>query len=255
MYYSVKKLAKLAGVSVRTLHLYDEIGLLKPSVRTEAKYRLYGEKELLRLQQILFYKELDFSLQAICQILDNPTFDVFQALENHKVALQARQDRLATLVLTIEKTIANLKGEIIMTPEELYKGLPKEMGTTYRQKAIEEYGQETIQRSENHLRSLGKAGFEQLKAEQKAITQALLALIHQDPTSTEVQEQIAQHYQNIRQFWGTAHLADPQTEAYKGLGQLYVSDERFTTTNGTPNPTFAVFLSKAMSYFADTQLV
>ena len=74
--YSVKKLSDLAGVSVRTLHLYDEIGLLKPSVRTSAGYRLYGERELLRLQQVLFYKELDFSLQEIAAILDHPEFDV-----------------------------------------------------------------------------------------------------------------------------------------------------------------------------------
>jgi DNA-binding transcriptional MerR regulator len=72
--YSVKRLSDLAGVSVRTLHLYDEIGLLKPSIRTDAGYRIYGEKELLRLQQILFYKELDFSLQEIAAILDHPEF-------------------------------------------------------------------------------------------------------------------------------------------------------------------------------------
>ncbi|WP_343702573.1 MerR family transcriptional regulator [Chitinophaga sp.] len=93
--YSVKKLARLAGVSVRTLHLYDKMGLLEPSVRTQARYRLYGEKELLRLQQILFYRELDFPLKEIRDILDDPTFDLAQALEGHKKALQARQERIA----------------------------------------------------------------------------------------------------------------------------------------------------------------
>ncbi|MBA4145294.1 MAG: MerR family transcriptional regulator, partial [Cytophaga sp.] len=85
--YSVKELSEIAGVSVRTLHLYDEIGLLKPSTRTEARYRLYGENELLRLQQILFYKELGISLEEIRSILDDPEFDLLQALESHKVAL------------------------------------------------------------------------------------------------------------------------------------------------------------------------
>ncbi len=115
--YSVKKLAKLAGVSVRTLHHYDQLGLLKPSLRTEARYRLYGEKELLRLQQILLYKELDFSLQEIGDILDKADFDLLEALQSHKTALQSRRDRLGVLLTTIDKTIQKLKGEeLIISP-------------------------------------------------------------------------------------------------------------------------------------------
>src|SRR5580693_1755938 len=92
--YSVKQIARLAGVSVRTLHLYDQIGLLKPSVRTRAGYRQYGEPELLRLQQILFYRELDFPLKEIAEILNDPDFDLIRALAGHKQALSARRDRL-----------------------------------------------------------------------------------------------------------------------------------------------------------------
>lgn len=102
--YTVKELAKLAGVSVRTLHYYDQIGLLKPLIRTEAKYRFYGREELLRLQQILFYKELDFPLKEICEIMDNPEFDLLVALSNHKVALKAKQSRIKTLIDTVNKT-------------------------------------------------------------------------------------------------------------------------------------------------------
>src|SRR5580704_4516137 len=103
--YSVRQLAGLAGVSVRTLHVYDEMGLLKPSVRTDAGYRQYGEAELLRLQQILFYKELDLSLKQIAEILDDPGFDLVEALVGHRIALSARRDRLTTLLNTIEATI------------------------------------------------------------------------------------------------------------------------------------------------------
>ena len=98
--YSVKQLAQLAGISVRTLHLYDQLGLLKPNIRTVARYRLYGEKELLRLQQILFYKELDFPLQEIGKILDDPDFDLVEALLSHKNALEIRRDRIGTLLTT-----------------------------------------------------------------------------------------------------------------------------------------------------------
>jgi DNA-binding transcriptional MerR regulator len=125
--YSVNQLAKMAGVSVRTLHHYDRFGLLKPSVRTEARYRLYGKDELIRLQQILFYKELDFSLADIRRILNDPNFDRVTALESHRHALERRRDKLTTLLGTIDKTILELKGEqIMMTDEELYEGFSKQ---------------------------------------------------------------------------------------------------------------------------------
>src|SRR5688572_8269383 len=101
--YSVKQLAKLAGVSVRTLHLYDQLGLLKPAVRTEARYRLYGEPELLRLQQILFYKELGLPLQEIGEILDDPDFDLVKALGDHRKALQEQGKKIKVLLGTIDK--------------------------------------------------------------------------------------------------------------------------------------------------------
>src|SRR5512140_2485562 len=101
--YAVKQLAKMAGVSVRTLHHYDQIGLFKPSARTTAGYRQYGEKDLLRLQQILFFRELDFSLSEIKKILDRPGFDQTAALVNHRTLLRERVQRLHRLVKTIDK--------------------------------------------------------------------------------------------------------------------------------------------------------
>ncbi|GAB4019875.1 MerR family transcriptional regulator [Spirosoma migulaei] len=252
--YSVKNLAKLAGVSVRTLHHYDRLGLLKPAIRTEAKYRLYGEQELIRLQQILFYKELDFSLSEILAILENPDFNMITALESHKLALQARQYRLSTLLMTIDKTISTLKGErIMLTNEELYEGFPK--GQAYRQEAIEKYGTEEVDASEQNLRQQGKAGFEQLKADQKDIAKTLAGMLTIDPTSPAVQEQIARHYANIRGFWGEELCQSKNmAEAYKGLAKLYMDDPRFTSQNGQANPEYAAFLNKAMVYFADTRL-
>lgn len=252
--YSVKQLAKLAGVSVRMLHLYDQIGLLKPSARTEARYRIYGEKELLRLQQILFYKELDFPLQEICRILDDVNFDLIQALESHKEALHSKQNRIATLLSTIDKTMVKLKNGVMLKHEELYEGLPKEKAEAYRNEAIEKYGTEVVERSENQLRKMSKQDFAELIAESKEITKALLVLVGEDPTSEVVQKQIARHYQSIRMFWGTAGLPDTQAEVYRGLGDLYVNDERYTMNDGKTNPDFAAFMRNAMSYFSDTQL-
>lgn len=248
--YSAKELSQLAGVSVRTLHHYDAIGLLKPFARTEAQYRLYGDEELLKLQQILFYKELDLSLKEITDVLNDPDFDVMTALEEHKQALALRQRRISVMLNTIEKTILNLKGKKMITNEELYEGF----STDVRNEAIKMYGIDNVEVGEKYLKKLSKEQLEQLKSEQKEILNQLFALVDHEPEGDEVQLVVARHYKNIRKFWGTDGWADTQRKAYKGLGELYVADERFTSVNGLPQPIFAVFLSKAMAYFAQTQL-
>ncbi len=153
--YTVKKLAEMAGVSVRTLHHYDETGLLKPAERTNAGYRLYGEDELLRLQQILFYKELDFPLKKIAEILESPRFDKVAALKQHKIALKNRRTRLDTLLSTVDKTISKIEEDTIMSYEELYEGFPKEKAEAWRNEAIEKWG-DAVYQSEEYLKGLGK---------------------------------------------------------------------------------------------------
>ncbi len=247
--YSVKQVANMAGISIRTLHYYDRLGLLKPAVRTEAHYRRYGQPELLRLQQILFYRELDFSLDEIRTILQQPAFDLATALRNHKQALIVRRDRLTTLLTTIDKTIDQLNGtKTMMTDDELYAGFGQQQGLAYRQEATQQYGEAVVAASEQHLRQGGKAYFEQLKAEQQAITATLATITHLDPASAVVQEQIARHYANILAFWGGA-VQDTRS-AYKGLAQLYADDPRYTSQNGQANPAYAAFLRAAMLYFA-----
>jgi len=253
-HYSVKQLARLAGVSVRTLHLYDEIGLLKPSVRTEAGYRLYEEKELLRLQQILFYKELDFPLKDIGDILDDPGFDRIRALESHRVALLARKGRIDSLLTTIDKTIFHLKkGEVMLSHEELYEGLPKEKAAGWRKEAQERWGKDAVERSEMQLLTMTREDLAGLKTAFADNWKKLAMLSHRDPTSLEVQEAVQLHYRHIRQFWGTANESDPQWTAYKCLGEMYTQDERYTVIDGQPNPAFAAFLCKAISYFVENQ--
>jgi len=251
---SVKQLAKLAGITVRTLHIYDKIGLLKPSVRTNARYRLYSERELLRLQQILFYKELDFPLKGIISILDDPDFNLINALENHKKAISSRKIRLNTLLKTIDTTINSLKNKTMLNTDELYEGLPRQQAAAYRKEAIEKYGEEAVERSENHLRKLTKEGMQALVAEQKEIGRRLAALQNEDPTGAKVQAVIHLHYLNTRKLWGTDGATEKQAANYKGLGKLYLTDERFTMTDGVPQPELNAFLSVAMAYYADNQL-
>lgn len=253
--YSVKKLATLSGISVRTLHHYDKIGLLKPTTRTKAGYRLYGHEALLRLQQILFYKELEIPLTEIGEILDNPDFNAVEALKEHKAHLAAKKHRIDTLLTTIDKTIINLKNDAQMKPEDLYNGLSKETALKHRKQATELYGKEMIENSEKELVKLGKAGFENLKQKQKENFEKLFSLRDEDPKSKVVQIEIAKHYQIIRQFWGTANSTDKQVDAYAGLGDLYIDDERFTMINSESQPEFASFLNKAMKFYAKNSLI
>ncbi|MEZ2337293.1 MerR family transcriptional regulator [Mucilaginibacter sp. RCC_168] len=252
--YSVKQIAKLAGVSVRTLHLYDQMALLKPAIRTKAGYRQYGADELLRLQQILFYRELDFPLKEIAKILKDPDFELVQALAGHKTALLARRDRLNTLLKTIDKTIINLKNKTMNNLEELYEGLPKEQAAAWRKEAMDKWGEDTVLRSENALREMDKLDLDRLKADQKNIAHQLQLLRNHEPESDLVQEQIAHHYANIRSFWGVSDPTDLRAETYKGLAELYVADERYTATDGKTDSDFAIFMRNSMLYFAEHKL-
>jgi len=109
--YTVKKLASLAGVSVRTLHYYDELGLLKPRYRQENGYRHYDEDSIIRLQQIMFFRELGFSLDEVGKIISHPDFDVLEALRSQRDLLVKKSERLGVLISTVDKTIKRLKGE------------------------------------------------------------------------------------------------------------------------------------------------
>lgn len=253
--YGVKEVATMSGISIRTLHYYDKIGLLPPAERTEAGYRLYGQTELLRLQQILFFRELDVELKEIGQILADPDFDLMTALKQHKEDLQSRQDRIATLLQTIDNTMYQLTENMMKNPEELYEGLPREVGTTYRQEAVEEYGQQMVDTAEASLMKRGKEGFKQLQVDFEQLNKQLFDARGEAPDSESVQDMIASHYKMIRAFWGTAGSDDKQAEAYAGLGQLYVDDERFTLVDGEAQPDFARFLKLAMAYFAETKLI
>lgn len=252
MKYTVKRLAKLAGVSVRTLHHYDQIGLLAPSERTEAGYRLYGEQELLRLQQILFYKELDFSLEAISAILDDPAFDMVQALHQHRAVLVQRSSQITLLLETIDKTILKLTGgPDMLSNEDLYAGFPKETAEAWRNEAINRWGKSAVEGSEEALRSIGKEGMDQLQEEGAAITSGLAALMHLEVSDPKVQELMDAHYRHILQWWGKLKPDMGTADAYRGLANLYLMDERYTYLNGKQDLAYTAFLTKAMIYYVD----
>lgn len=125
--YTVQKLARLAGVSARTLRYYDEIGILKPARINSSGYRIYGQNEVNRLQQILFYKELGVSLDVIKDIVTSPNYDGLKALRDHREQLLSKRKRLDVLIANVEKTIASMEGRITMTDQEKFEGFKQEV--------------------------------------------------------------------------------------------------------------------------------
>ncbi|WP_089678411.1 MerR family transcriptional regulator [Catalinimonas alkaloidigena] len=246
--YSVKRLAQLAGVSVRTLHHYDQIGLLHPAERAESRYRYYGRPELLRLQQILFFRELDVPLHAIKRILDDPAFDQVDALRYHRHELVKRRDRLQQLLRTLDKTIAQLTQHDMMTDDELYAGFSKEQATAYDQEAKERWGEKEVETSKNRLKAMNKQDYAALQQEAEAIGQELAAHLDQAPDAPEVQALVHRHYRWLE------HHYPVTAERYRGLANLYVDDERFRAFYDQHQPGLAVFLKRAMDHFSDTVL-
>ena len=247
--YTVRQLAQLAGVTVRALHHYDQIGLLTPAARNAADYRLYGQQELLRLQQILFYRELDLSLHEIKEVLDDPRFDPVQALQRHKHSLEGRAQRLAILINTVDRTIQHLEEQNMpLTDKDLYEGFDKETAERYQREAEERYDPALVQESQQRLRKLSKEQWNAVKAEGDEITRSLAAMIAQYPTDAAVQANIARHYAWIEHFY------TPTAEVYAGLGQLYVENDEFRTHYEQYAPGLADFMCAAMAYYAEHNL-
>lgn len=233
----------MAGVSVRTLHHYDHIGLLKPETRTPAGHRMYGRGELLRLQQIMLCKEVGMSLDQTQKALDDPSFQAETSLQEHRKAIEGEIKRLQRLLSTIDKTFTELKNKINMTNEELYAGFSSEQAESYRKEAIDNWGQEQIEETEEKLKKLGRTGFTNLKKEGDYINQALANSMHLPVDHPEIQLLVERHFRMTGQYF------DCSKEAYSGLGKMYVEDERFTAFYEKTAPGLASYLNDAIQYF------
>ncbi len=247
--YTIGQVAKMAGVTVRTLHHYDQIGLLVPAARSGSGYRLYRERDLVRLQQILFYRELGLPLEQVREILDDPEFDPLEALREHRRALQARSDRLAQLLRTIDKTVRRLTEDAMsLTDEELYAGFAPETIERYKREARERYDPELVAESERRVRKMSREQWEAVRAEGDQVTRGLAALMDRAPDDPEVQQLVARHHAWIENFYPCS------AEVFRGLGQLYMSHPEFRATYDRYRSDLADFLGAAMAHYADVVL-
>ncbi len=239
--YTVKQLSDMAGVSIRTLHYYDEIGLLRPDAYGEENgYRYYGEEALLRLQQILFFRELDFSLAEIRSILERPDFDRLRALEVHRKVLLERAARLERLVRTVDKTIQHLKGEVTMSKKEYYEGFSEEKQKEYEQYVRQKWGDNAYESSAKRWENLSDAEKKEYGARGDALNRALAASMDKDPGDPAVQALIGKYREHLSFFY------DVTLDIYEGLGHGYNQHPDFIAFYDQYAPGLAAFLEKAI---------
>jgi DNA-binding transcriptional MerR regulator len=243
--YTVHQLAELAGISVRTLHYYDEIGLLKPGSVQKNGYREYGESELLRLQQILFFRELDLPLEDISKIINAPDFMIVDALRDHKKLIKLKQKHLEALLNTIDKTIKRMNKQNIKD-EELYDAFKDNDVKQYQDEVKQRWGNtEAYKQSMAKVSKMTKKEMDELKAKQVEQTKKLAAAMDKPVGSKEVQDLIAEHYKGIQFFY------DCPIEMYRNMGKMYIADPRFTKYYDKHRPGLALFVRDAIDYFCD----
>jgi len=241
--YTVKEFAKLAGVSVRTLHYYDELDLLKPESVGANGYRHYGEASVLKLQQILFYRELDLSLEEIRAILASPEFDVLNALHSHREALQGRVRRLERLIRTVDTTIQQLKGRQTMNAKGLFEGFSEEEQEKYVKEAEQMYDPETVKASNRQWKAYPPDEKERILTEGRSIMNDLAQAMPQGASVPRVQAVVARWHKHLQYFWS------PNDEQLLGLADLYNDDPRFKSNYEMVAPGLAGFMRQAVKVY------
>ena len=248
---TVKQVAKISGVSVRALHHYDEIGLLKPAHVGRNRYRYYGREELLRLQQILIHRELDIPLAEIGAILGAPGFDQLATLQKQRERLEAEAKRYAQLVRTIDRTIADIKGDRAVRNADLYKGISTEKQAEYEEWLVDKYGDdmpERIAESRKRQAELSPAEAERLNKELQDLEEGLAdGLRNGVPAASAVLDPLlVRHRQWVGMMWDRP--CPP--ESYSGLADLYLSHPDFVARYERIETGFAEYLAAAMKAHA-----
>jgi DNA-binding transcriptional MerR regulator len=240
--YSVGRVADLAGVTIRTLHHYDEIGLLSPSGRSAAGYRIYEVPDLERLQRILFYRELGFALEEIAAIVDDPRTDAVGHLRRQRGLLTERIERLQRMVAAIDYEMEALEMDIKLTPEERLEVFGDFDPEDYAEEAEQRWSDtDAYRQSQRRVSSYTKEDWLKIKAEQEEIEKKLAELlVGAAPDSEEAMAAVEAHRQHIsRWYYDCSH------EIHRGLGEMYVSDDRFRANYDELAPGLSEFIRDA----------
>lgn len=250
MPYKVKEVAVLAGISVRALHHYDRIGLLKPEAVSPAGYRLYSDRDLRRLQQILFFREIGFNLDEIRRILDRPDFDQGRALRAHRELLTEKKRRLEEIIRTVDKTLRAMEEGRQMEKKEMFEGFDlaeiEKHQARYAEEVRRKYDPEVVAESERRTAKYTKEDWAAIFAKGNDIFRRIADGLDRGPADPEVQAAVAQWREHITNSFYTC-----TPEIFRGLGDLYVEDSRFTENIDRFRPGLAAFLREAMHIYCD----
>ncbi len=250
---TVKQMAKASGVSVRMLHHYDAIGLLAPAEIGANGYRYYGQAELLRLQQILFYRELGFPLATIGRVLDDSGFALEAALLAHRDRLGADIARYRRLIRTIDRTVESLRQETRMADDKFFEGFSPEKQAEWEAELRTRFSPEAETAfidAKERMAALDADGRKALVDEMDALHSTFAALAERriPPAAPEAQAVTARHHAWVCRSW------TPTAEAYAGLGRLYVEHSDFRATFEAVRPGLGLYLAQAMAHYAAATL-
>jgi len=256
MEYSVQQLARLAGISARTLRYYDQIGLLRPARIAENGYRVYGRAEVDALQQILFYRELGVPLKEIGGILSAPDFDRARALGEHLSALRQKKDRVEGLIQAVTKTIESIKGERDMSDAEKFEGFKQGLiddnERTYGQEIRQAYGEAAVEQSNARLKGMSEADWQRAESLSAAVNEGIKrAMAEGDPASEAAKEACDLHRQWLCMYWPEGQYSKA---AHLAIAQMYCDDERFMAYYEAIAPGAAAFLLEAMKVYCASGL-
>lgn len=228
MQYTVSELAKMAGISPRTLRYYDKIKLLSPKREITSRYRKYDEEDVNMLQQILFYKRMGFSLSKIEEMIHHPEFNYLAALNQHLAYLLEEAEQIQCFIEMVKQSILKEKGEIKMRNEEKFKAFKEEMIRKNEQKFGNEirkkYGSETIDQSNQKIMELSKADYDSMKDLEKRIkTDLEAAVLAKESPMGESGKNIA----DMHKKWLSYTLPSYSAKMHHEIAKMYVADERF----------------------------
>ncbi|AKQ64849.1 Transcriptional regulator, MerR family [Myxococcus hansupus] len=249
MALTVSQVARLAKISIRALHHYDELGLLRPSDRSESGYRLYSQADLQRLQQVLFFKELGFPLEEIRRILADPTFDLRAALRMQRQLLTERASRLDALVHAVDTALDALERGTHVDKDAMFEAFGDFDPSKYEEEAKQRWGEtEAYKESSRRAARYKKEDWKRIKEEGDALFQAMAALLDAGTAaaSTEAMDLAEAH----RRYLGTWFYPCAHT-MHRGLGELYVADSRFTENIDKTRAGLSLFLRDAFAANAE----
>ena len=249
--YTVKDLARLTGLTPRTLRYYDAIGLLCPRRGRDNDYRLYGPEEVDRLQQILLYRDMGLPLEEIKNLLDAPGFDRTSALREHLERLRERRRAVDALIRTVQNTLSDIEGGSTMTDEKKFEGMKQrviaENEAAYGGELREKYGDAAVEAHAARLRGMSQQEWEETQRDEERYKAALRRAVGTgDPAGEDAREAVRLHAAWLAHYWPEGAVTP---KAHAGMAEMYVQDQRFAAYYDEVAPGCAAFLAEAVKAY------